>query len=98
MRIAIAALVIALAGCAQHRGYMIESGPDPSTGKFSETRYSPYYELEQRSDDQTVLARLVITLGGERVPKGHVFTGPFSDDPKAAHETGLSSGLRRSTS
>ena len=68
---------------------MTESGPDPATGKSSEIRYSPYYELEQRSDDQAVLARLVITLGGERVPKGYVFTGPFAGDLKAAHRDGI---------
>jgi hypothetical protein len=78
-----------LSGCATQYGYMNESGKDPNTGRWSETHYSQYYELEQRSDDRAVLSRMVITLGGERVPEGYKFTGPFADDLKAAHRDGI---------
>jgi hypothetical protein len=80
---------LALSACATQYGYMNESGQDPKTGRWTETHYSPYYELEQRSDDRVVLSRMVITLGGERVPKGYKFTGPFSEDLKAAHRDGI---------
>ncbi|MBK6378208.1 MAG: hypothetical protein IPF61_15000 [Xanthomonadales bacterium] len=60
-----------------------------NTGRWTQTHYSPYYEFEQRSDDGSVLARMVITLGGERVPKGYKFTGPFSEDLAAAHRDGI---------
>ncbi|MGR8931248.1 MAG: hypothetical protein ACU836_11440 [Gammaproteobacteria bacterium] len=38
------------------------------SGDGVKTMYSPYHELEQRSDDGKVLARAVVTLGEERVP------------------------------
>lgn len=80
---------VLLTACATSRGMLIESGTDPKTGKSYEIVYSPYYEFEQRSDDGVVLARLVITLGGERVPKGYEFTGPLSDDLAAARRDGM---------
>ena len=89
MRVIFAIGVLALSGCVSQYGYMNESGQDPNTGRWSETHYSPYYELEQRSDDRSVLARMVITLGGERVPKDYKFTGPFSEDLAAAHRDGI---------
>ena len=89
MRLHFGLFALALSACATQYGYMNESGPDPKSGRWSETHYSPYYELEQRSDDHSVLARMVITLGGERVPKGYHFTGPFSDDLAAAHRDGI---------
>jgi hypothetical protein len=80
---------LALSACTTQYGYMNESGQDPNTGRWTETHYSPYYEFEQRSDDRAVLSRMVITLGGERVPEGHKFTGPFSEDLKTAHRDGI---------
>jgi hypothetical protein len=67
---------------------MVASEPDEQ-GKFRETVYSPYYELEHRTDDGVVIARLVITLGKERMPENHKHTGPFADDLKAAYRGGL---------
>jgi hypothetical protein len=89
VRIVTVFFLLVLSACATKNGYMTESGLDPTTGRRTETHYSPYYELEQRSDDRAVLARMVITLGGERVPTGYKFTGPFSEDLTAAHRDGI---------
>lgn len=89
MRLVFAVVALALSSCATQYGYMNESGQDPNTGRWTQAHYSPYYEFEQRSDDGSVLARMVITLGGERVPKGYKFTGPFSEDLAAAHRDGI---------
>ncbi len=68
-------LLLLLGGCATSSSYMVASEPDEQ-GKFRETVYSPYYELEHRTDDGVVIARLVITLGKERMPENHKHTGP----------------------
>lgn len=88
MRLICLAIVAILSGCASSSSYMVASGED-SNGKWGRTTFSPYYELEHRSDDGAVLARLVITLGRERMPKDYRFTGPFADDIKAAYRGGL---------
>ena len=89
MRLILLLTALFLSACAGSYGYMNATVPDPKTGKWVEIHYSPYYEFEHRSDDQKVIARMVITLGGERVPKGHKFTGTFSEDLDAAHRDGI---------
>ncbi|TEW50151.1 hypothetical protein [Psychromonas algicola] len=51
----------------RHYGYMVESKPNPETGELEAVHYSPYYEFESYSEDGSMLIRLVITLGLERV-------------------------------
>lgn len=89
MRAIFAVVVLALSGCSALDGYMNKTVTDPVTGRSVVTRYSPYYEFEQRSDDRAVLARMVITLGDERVPEGHVFDGPFADDLSESRRNGI---------
>ena len=78
---------LSLSGCATRDGMLVESGNDPKTGRSYEIQYSPYFELEQHSDDDVVLARLVVTLGSERVPKDYKF--PESRDASADRRDGL---------
>lgn len=80
-------VALSLSACAARDGMLVESGSDPKTGRSYEIRYSPYFELEQHSDDGVVLARLVVTLGGERVPKDYKF--PESRDAAADRRDGL---------
>ena len=58
-------------------------------GVETTTHYSPYMEMEQRSDDKVVLSRLVVSLGSERVPAGYVHEGPFADDLSRSYRDGI---------
>jgi hypothetical protein len=91
MKIPYGILILLLTGCSSvsQIGYMTESKPNPDTGIFEETNYSPYYEFEHRSDDKAVLARVVITLGPERVPPGYQHTGIFSKDLQRSYRDGI---------
>jgi hypothetical protein len=91
MKIPYGILILLLVGCSSvsQVGYMTESKTNPDTGVFEEIEYSPYYEFEHRSDDKTVLARVVITLGPERVPQGYKHKGPFSQDLQRAYRDGI---------
>lgn len=51
--------------------------------------FTPYYELRHHSDDNMLLAQVVVTSGGERVPPGHRHTGPFAGNLIEAYENGI---------
>lgn len=71
-------------------GYMSVSKTNPTTGEFETINYSPYYELEYRTKDNVILARLVITLGPERVPEGYVHTEHhYASDMSKAYRNGI---------
>jgi len=91
MKIIYGILVLLLAGCSSiaQVGYMTESKTNSDTGVFETVEYSPYYEFEHRSNDDVVLARVVITLGPERVPSGYQHKGPFSQNLQRAYRDGI---------
>lgn len=84
-------LLVLISGCTNksYLGHMTESKVNPKTGKFESVEYSPYYELEYRTEDNAVLARLVITLGPERVPKGFKYKGRYSEDLNRLYRDGI---------
>lgn len=65
-------------------GLMVWTKPDGT-----QLLYSPYCEVEHRSDDRKILARAVVTIGLERVPPGHIHKGPFANDLNDAYVNGI---------
>ena len=84
-------VLLAFVGCSNKSmiGYMTESKSNPETGLFETIEYSPYYEFEFRTEDKSILARLVITLGPERVPHGFKHKGRFANDLQRAYRDGI---------
>ena len=80
-----------LIGCASNQdiGYMTDTQVNPTTGKMETTEYSPYYEYEFTTADKNLMARLVITLGPERVPPGYKHTGTFAKNLKSSYRNGI---------
>ncbi len=91
MKYLIVLLLFFLVGCSNtaYVGYMNESKTNPKTGKFETIEYSPYYELEFRTEDRVVLSRLVISLGPERVPPGYQHSGTFAKDLQRSYRDGI---------
>ncbi len=67
---------------------LVETTYDES-GQERQVVYSPYMELEHYSDDKAVLARLVISLGPERVPDGYQHSGTFAKDLSRSYRDGI---------
>jgi len=68
---------------------MIEGRVNAKTGAWEETVMSPYLEMEKEYLNGELIVRIVTTLGDERVPDGHYFTGNLTKDGKVRYEDGF---------
>jgi len=84
-------LGLILSGCARYNAPFIMTSENLNliTGVREQNVLSPYLELNEQYLQGKLSVKVVTTLGDERVPSGHYFTGKYSTDGEINKQDGF---------
>ena len=82
-------LSVLISSCASNDPRIVEGGVNPNTGIWENRVMSSYLEMETKYLEDKLVVRIVTTLGDERVPPNHYFTGDLARNGKVRYKDGF---------